>query len=93
MLILKLALRNIARNKRRSFITILAVAVGLAALIFLFAFIDQTYEQQRENAIRLFTGHVQIYAQGFKKNLAPELTVPDKNEILNRLKEIPKPNL
>jgi ABC-type lipoprotein release transport system permease subunit len=90
MLILKLALRNVTRNKRRSLITILAVAVGLAALIFLFAFIDQTYEQQRENAIRLFTGHVQIYAQGFKKNLAPELTVPHKNEILNRLKQTSK---
>jgi ABC-type lipoprotein release transport system permease subunit len=89
MMILKLALRNITRNPRRSLITVLAVGVGLAALIFLWAFMDGSQEQQRENAIRLFSGHIQIHAAGFEKKLAPELTLPHKTEILNHLRKIP----
>lgn len=89
MLLFKLALLNIARNKRRSLITVLAVGVGLAALIFLWAFMDGSQEEQRENVIRLFTGHVQIHAKDFQKAFAPELTIPNRIEILEKIKSQP----
>lgn len=85
MFLLKLAVLNIGRNPRRSLITILAIGVGLAALIFLWAFSDGTNEQMRENVIRLFTGHVQIHAAGFNKSLAPELTIPDYAAVMEKL--------
>ena len=85
MFLLKLAVLNIGRNPRRSVVTILAVSVGLAAVVFLQAFMDGSKEQQRDNAVRLYTGHVQIQAAGFDKKLAAELTVPDSVSILPRI--------
>ena len=35
-----LAARNVMRNRRRSVITVLSIAVGLASLTFLWGFID-----------------------------------------------------
>ncbi len=87
MLLLKLAFLNIGRNPRRSMITVLAVGVGLAALIFLWGFSDGTNEQMRENVIRLLTGHVQIHALGYKNSLSPELTLQNKNNLIEKLKK------
>ena len=89
MLILKLAVLNIMRNARRSLITVLAVAVGLASLLFLWAFTDGSQEQQRDNVIRLYTGHIQIHAKGFEDKLAPELTLPNRIEVMKKIKELP----
>ena len=90
MLLLKLAFLNIGRNIRRSFITVLAVAVGLAALIFLWGFNDGTNEQMRENVIKLSTGHVQIHAKNFEESFAPELVIPDRAGVLNKVKALPQ---
>ena len=87
MLLLKLAFLNICRNPRRSLITVLAVSVGLAALIFLWGFSDGTNEQMRENVIRLLTGHVQIHHRGYQKSLSPELTIQDRNPLLHQIQE------
>lgn len=84
MFLLKLAFLNIGRNPRRSVITVLAVGVGLAALIFLWGFSDGTNEQMRSNVIRLFTGHLQVHAAGFEKAHSPELTVTRRDEILSK---------
>ena len=89
MFLLKLALLNIGRNRKRSFVTLLAVGVGLASLIFLWAFFDGSQNQQRENVIRLLTGHVQIHAAGFEKKLSPELTIPDRKKVLDYLSHHP----
>lgn len=89
MLLLKLALLNIGRNPRRSVITILAIGVGLAALIFLWGFTDGNLEQMRENVIRLLTGHVQIQRQGFDESLSPELTLPDAEGIIKKIEAHP----
>ena len=88
MFLLKLAFLNIGRNPRRSIITISAVGVGLAALIFLWGFSDGTNEQMRENVIRLLTGHIQIHATDFQRTLSPELTVADRSSVLEKLKSI-----
>ena len=89
MLLLKLAFLNIGRNPRRSIITVLAVGVGLAALIFLWGFSDGTNEQMRENVIRLLTGHVQIHGLNYKNTLAPELTVPDRELLIQKINSLP----
>lgn len=86
MLLLRLAYLNIRRNPRRSLISISSIAVGLAALIFLWAFIDGYQEQQRENAIRLFFGHVQIMPNGFRSKLSPEMAITDHKKVLEKVR-------
>ncbi len=85
MFLLKLAFLNIGRNPRRSLITVLAVGVGLAALIFLWGFSDGTNEQMRENVIQILTGHVQIHAQGFEKKLSVDKTLPNRSLIVQKI--------
>ena len=85
MLLFKLAVLNMTRNRRRSIITILAVGVGLTALIFLWAFMDGSQEEQRDNVIRLLTGHLQIHAKGFERSLAAELVIPNHRELIQKL--------
>ena len=89
MLLFRLALLNIGRNPKRSLITILAVAVGVAAIIFLWAFNDGTSDQMRNNVIHLFTGHIQIHAPGFDNALSPEMTLPQGEALAKKVLSSP----
>lgn len=82
MLLLKMAFLNIWRHPKRSLMTILAAAVGIAAMIFLQSFLNTAVDEQRDNAIRLFTGHVQVQSPGFHDKLAPELILKDRSKVL-----------
>jgi len=57
-----IAYRDLARNRRRTFFTMLAVALGLALLITLNGYISGVMEDGLQNSIRLQTGHVQVRA-------------------------------
>ena len=65
MWILKLAWRNIWRNKRRTVITTLSIVVA----VFLSAVTRSTQEGQYENMIETtvgtFTGYIQVHGQGY----------------------------
>jgi len=43
----------------------------------------------RENVIKLLTGHIQIHATGFQNSLSPELTIVEKNNLLQNLSQTP----
>lgn len=62
---LKLALRNLRRHARRTLITLAAIAVGLAGLIFLWGYVDGTNRQMITNITGYLTGHVQIHQRGY----------------------------
>ena len=82
----KIAFRNIARNKSRSFITISAIAFGLASLIFLKGFVDGADRQMVENYTGLLIGHIQIHKLGFQKNMGLEKTMGDLETISSPLR-------
>jgi ABC-type lipoprotein release transport system permease subunit len=58
-------LRGLGRNQRRSFLSLLAVALGL--LILLNGYIAGVLEDSLQNGIRLETGHVQIRAASYQR--------------------------
>ncbi len=60
-----IAYRDLTRSRRRTFFTLLAVALGLALLIVLNGFIAGIVDDALQNSIRLQTGHVQIRAATF----------------------------
>jgi putative ABC transport system permease protein len=63
---LKIAVRNIRRNQRRSVVTLVAIAVGFAALGLFRGYIHNTYSGLRESAIRgEGLGHLTIYKKGW----------------------------
>ena len=86
---IKIAWRNIVRNKRRSILTISAVGFGLGALIFLWAFVDGAHFQMIENYTSLLCGHLQIHKKGFQQNPKLELYIENSGKIVNQIKTIP----
>lgn len=48
---MKLAMRNILRNKRRSLVTLLAIGVGFAAISLFRGYVSNTYRGLRASAI------------------------------------------
>jgi ABC-type lipoprotein release transport system permease subunit len=65
MKLLGLAWKNLFSNVRRTFITLLAIIVGLSSLIFLWSFIDGLNEQMIENSTGYITGDIQIHHKGY----------------------------
>jgi ABC-type lipoprotein release transport system permease subunit len=63
----QIAYRDLGRNRRRSFFTLMAVAVGLALLIFINGLIAGVMHDAVENNIRLRTGHVQLRADSYEE--------------------------
>lgn len=86
---LKIAWRNILRNKRRSAITISAVSFGLAAVIFLWSFVDGFQHQMEESIKNIITGDVQIYPQGAEGLYNVNLLLENPEEVRKVLAETP----
>jgi ABC-type lipoprotein release transport system permease subunit len=62
-----IAYRDLGRNRRRSILSLLAVALGLALLIVMNGYIAGVTEETLQNEIRLRTGHVQIRADSYEE--------------------------
>ncbi|MGQ9628713.1 MAG: ABC transporter permease [bacterium] len=58
--IVKMALRNIGRNKRRTIISLLAIAIGVTFVIFGRGYIEGMVATFIENIIRFSSGHIRI---------------------------------
>lgn len=56
----KLAYRNLGRNRRRSFFSALALALGTALLMFIAAFFQGEMRGSMETTLRLHSGHLQV---------------------------------
>lgn len=67
-LLLKLAWRNIWRNKRRSLLTLLAISFATFASISMRGIQLGTYEVNIKNIVGLFTGYLQIQQKGYQEN-------------------------
>jgi len=75
-----LASRDLGRNRRRSILTLLAVALGLALLMVMNGYIAGVTEDTLQNSIRLRTGHVQIRASSYEED---ELSLQAKDLLAN----------
>lgn len=81
---MKIALRNILKNKRRSFVTLLAIAMGFAAVSLFRGYTDNTYAGLRQAAIRgEGLGHLTIFKQGWleKGKIEPDQYMFSQEEI------------
>ncbi len=86
-LYLKLAWRNIFRNKRRTIISGIAIAIGLASLIY----VDALYIGMKinivDNITKSFISDGQIHRKGFRQRQEVELTVNNPDKVIKALKK------
>src|SRR5712691_10669170 len=88
---LKLGVRNIFRNARRTVITLAAMAFGSAAIILFGGFVHFMFWGVRENAIHSELGHIQLYQRGFseKGHIEPfEYLITDVPRIMALLESV-----
>jgi ABC-type lipoprotein release transport system permease subunit len=64
----RIAVRDVGRNKRRSGLTLIAVALGLALVIALHGLEMGAMEGSVENNIRVQSGHVQVRAESYEED-------------------------
>jgi len=65
-ILLRLAWRNVWRNRRRTLIVMLAVALGLMLLISYDGYIAGMKQAIYGNAVRLYGGNIQVHAPGYR---------------------------
>ena len=86
---LKLAWRNIFRNKRRTIISGLAIAIGLAALIYTDALYKGMEINIIDNITKSFIADGQIHRKGFREKQETELTINNLDKVVKKLENDP----
>ncbi|WP_412536451.1 FtsX-like permease family protein [Marinobacter sp. MIT932201] len=75
---LRLALGNLRANRRRTGITLLSLTVGVAGLVFLWAFIDGINAQMINNMTGYVTGDLKVHARGFHNEREMNIALPEQ---------------
>jgi len=89
--LLKLAFRNLGRNRRRSFFSALAMGVALALLLMMASFIQGEMGDAIDLAIRLQSGHLQVRAASYdeaKTSLKWEDLIENPDQVAGRVASI-----
>ncbi len=86
MKLLKLALRNLFRNGRRTLLTLAAISLGLAMMIWTVNFQSGQYAAMIDTAISSMAGHIVIQAEGYQEDPEPTLLVEDAGVIAEALR-------
>lgn len=84
---MKLAWRNIFRNKRRTFIAGTAIGIGLAALIFTDAFIVGMKENMIDSVTSSFLGEAQIHGKNYRQTREVEKIIQKPSDVISSLKD------
>lgn len=89
-MLLRLAWRNIWRNKRRSIIILGSIIVGMAIIVFFDALVVAFLNQTFENQIGTHTAHIQINRAGFNENKTVQNYLPDVGSVESLLRDDPR---
>jgi len=84
-MILKIAWKNIWRNKLRSFVVIVSVILGIWTGTFLLAYIFGILDQRLEDAIGYEISHVQFHQHKFLDDNDPMFSISSSRQLLNML--------
>ena len=88
-MLLKMAWRNLFRNKRRTFIAGTAIGIGLASLIFVDALIIGMKENMIDSATESFTGEAQIHRQDYQESRDVDMTLQNADSVMSALSRDP----
>ncbi len=93
MILARLALRSVARNRRRTLLTVLVVAAGFLAMALAGGFMAQTFSSLSDAAIRGGLGHMQVLetkALQDQEDQSLQLALPDGEALATKLRALPE---
>lgn len=86
---IKLAWRNLFRNKRRTIISGIAIGIGLAVLIFIDALMIGMKDNMIRSSTASYMGEGQIHRDGYRLSQEAGLTVRDLDRLVQQLEKEP----
>ncbi len=89
---LDMALRNLGRNKRRSFLAILSVAISIFVVIFADGFISGITDSMIRNATKDDTGNVDVVTTEYKKRerfMPVDAALADSDAVVSAIAKTP----
>jgi putative ABC transport system permease protein len=88
MKLMEIAFRNIWRNKRRTLLTMSAIAIAALVIVVMFSLVEGLKYDQRNTVIKFTTGHIRIRNADYERNelLNPlQYNIKDYKHVLNIL--------
>ena len=89
MLALKLAWRNIWRNKRRTIITLTSIAIAVFLSVLMRSVQEGQYEGMIDTTVGSFSGYIQVHGNGYWDDKTMENSFSASDSLLNELRQIP----
>jgi ABC-type lipoprotein release transport system permease subunit len=86
-LLIKIALRNIFRQPRRSSLTILAISFSVFCIIIFQALKVGLHQKMIDGSLSLDLGTIQIHTTGYEANFTQFQTLPQFNDLQQKLTE------
>jgi putative ABC transport system permease protein len=90
--LLRIAVRNVLRHRRRSLITFSAVFLALAIMVGIRGFMNGMQSGMRDSIVKGQTGQLQIHRRGYLKNVAKsslEMDLPASDEFIQKVTTVP----
>lgn len=85
-IVLRLAWRNLWRHPRRTWLTMGAMVFANILLVFMISLQFGMYGLMIDNALQIFTGHLQVQAQGYNDEQKMRQVVPDIIPLANTIR-------
>jgi len=93
MNLFKLAYRNLGRNRTRSLLSALAVAVGMSLMLLMAAVLEGEMKGALQNSIRLQSGHIQVRPESYEEgqvSLKWEDLIAEPNQLVEKISSLPQ---
>ena len=84
-----IAWRNLWRNPRRTILTVIAVAGGLAMIIALYGMIAAWGDRMLDGITGTYIGHIQIHEEGFRSKRGTAKAISNADLVLTAVRETP----
>ena len=84
-LLIKLALRNLRRNLRRTIITLLAIAVGLVVMMLGLCLQYGSYKEMVNSGVSQIAGHVVVQKEGYQEQREPLMVLNNTQQLAQQL--------
>lgn len=85
---LRLSWRNIWRNRRRTLLTISAIAFAAAILVFMVTLQLSSYDTMIDYTLRVYHGHLQVQPKGYLDKPQMINTIPDARAIGSHIRKL-----
>jgi len=85
-IVVRLAWRNLWRHQRRTWLTVGAMVFSNTLLVFMISMQFGMYDLMIDNTLKVFSGHMQIQAPGYRDEQKMRQTVPDIVPLADRLR-------